>query len=229
MSAAESAASRPKRKNLTTPEKKGMIAELLKGSNNGVLGHGDLKRVAAIYEQTLKTVSKYWKLYNQKKEAGEEDPDLHNKRKGNSGQKGLDIAALKEVLQEIPLKNHTTIRSIAAALDIPTTTLFDNLKKLGLRSCSRFLMPLFSDDGKAQRLAWALRWVRFSPGGARKFHNFFDFVHLDEKWFYIYLQAGSAILLLRGRGPPRPEGPAQEPRDQGNNVPRSGSAALRLF
>ncbi|CAN0455456.1 unnamed protein product, partial [Pylaiella littoralis] len=109
--------------------------------------------------------------------------DLHNKRKGNSGQKGIDIAALKVVLQEIPLKNRTTIRSIAAALEIPTSTLFDNLKNLGLRSCLRFLKPLLSDDGKAQRLAWAL-----SPGGARKFHNFFDFVHLDEKWFYICKQ-----------------------------------------
>eukprot|EP00903_Cladosiphon_okamuranus_P013516 g12588.t1 len=87
--------------------------------------------------------------------------------KGNSGQKGLDIAALKEVLQEIQLKNRTTIRSIAAALDIPKSTLFDDLKNLGLRSCSRFLKPLLSDDGKAQRLAWALRWVRSSPGGQR--------------------------------------------------------------
>eukprot|EP00903_Cladosiphon_okamuranus_P013263 g12367.t1 len=188
MSAAESAASRPKRKNLTTPEKKGMVAELLKGSTNGVLSHGDFKRVAAMYQQTPKTVSKYWKMYNQKKEAGEQDPDLHNKRKGNSGQKGLDIAALKEALQEIQLKNRTTIRSIAAASDIPKSTLFDDLKNLGLRSCSRFLKPLLSDDGKAQRLAWALRWVRSSPGGARKFHHFFDFVHLDEKWFYICKQ-----------------------------------------
>ncbi|CAM9488852.1 unnamed protein product, partial [Ectocarpus sp. 6 AP-2014] len=100
-----------------------MIDELLKGSNNGVLGHGDLKRVAAMYEQTPKTVSKYWKMYKQHKEAGEADPDLHNKRKGNSGQKGVDVAALKEKLEEMPLKNRTTIRAIAAALDIPTTTL----------------------------------------------------------------------------------------------------------
>ncbi|CAB1117614.1 unnamed protein product [Ectocarpus sp. CCAP 1310/34] len=143
-----------------------MVAELLKGSNNGALSHGDVKRVVAIYKQTPKTVSKYWKLYNQKKEAGEEDPDLHNKRKGNSGQKGLDIATLKEALQDIHLKNRTTIRSIAAALGIPKSTLFDNLNNLGLRSCSRFLKPLLSDDWKAQRLAWALRWVRSSAGDA---------------------------------------------------------------
>eukprot|EP00903_Cladosiphon_okamuranus_P017611 g16221.t1 len=91
-----------------------MIAELLAGSKRGVLSHGDLTRLAAIYKQTPKT--------------------------------------------------------------------------LGLRSCSRFLKPLLSDDGKAQRLAWALRWVRPSTGGAHKFHHFFDFVHLGEKWFYICKQ-----------------------------------------
>ncbi|CAB1112923.1 unnamed protein product [Ectocarpus sp. CCAP 1310/34] len=70
-----------------------MVAELLKGSNNGVLSHGDVKRVAAIHKQTPKT-----------------------------------------------------------------------------------------------GLSWALRWVRPSAGDAHKFHHFFDFLHLDEKWFYICKQ-----------------------------------------
>ncbi|CAM9363815.1 unnamed protein product, partial [Ectocarpus sp. 4 AP-2014] len=100
-----------------------------------------------------------------------------------------------------PLKNRTTIRSIAAAWEILTTTLFDNLKKLGLRSCSRFLKPLLSNDGKVQRLAWAVRWVRFSPGGACKFHNVFDCVHLDEKWFYICKQ-GQRYYLHEGEDLP---------------------------
>ncbi|CAN0403566.1 unnamed protein product, partial [Pylaiella littoralis] len=91
-------------------------------------------------------------------------------------------------LQEVPLKNRTTQRSIAASLEIPPTTLARNLKKLGLRACSRFLKPLLTDNGKAARLAWSLRWVRDAPGGARKFHHFYDFVHLDEKWFYICKQ-----------------------------------------
>ena len=39
-------ASTPKRKILTTSQKRSMIAELLKDSNNGVLLHGDFGRVA---------------------------------------------------------------------------------------------------------------------------------------------------------------------------------------
>ena len=92
-------------------------------------------------------------------------------------------------------------RSIAAFLGIAQSTLFDNLKKLDLRSCSRFLKPLLTDDGKARRLGWALRWVRNAPGGARKFHNFFDCVHLDEKWFYICKQ-GQRYYLYEGEDLP---------------------------
>ena len=141
-----------------------------------------------MYQQHPRTVSKYWRMYLSKKEAGEVDPDLHNKRKGNSGQKGIDVTALRAALEEIPLKSRTTHRSIAAALEIPLTTLARNLKKLGLRACSRFLKPLLTDNGKAARLEWLLRWVRNAPGCAHKFHHFYDFVHLDEKWFYICKQ-----------------------------------------
>ena len=133
MSASESAANPPKRNNLTTSQKRGMIDELLKGSTNGVLIHGDLGRVADIYGQHRHTVSKYWKEYKKQKDAGEEDPDLHNKQRGNSGKKGIDLAPLLEALKEIPLKNRTTQRSIAAFLGIAQSTLFDNLMKLGLR------------------------------------------------------------------------------------------------
>eukprot|EP00904_Undaria_pinnatifida_P000538 jgi/Undpi1/10485/HiC_scaffold_29.g12935.m1 len=156
MSDSESAAYTPKRKNLTTSEKRDMIAELLKGSNKGELVHGDFKRVAAMYEQHPRTVSKYWRMYLAKKEA---------------------------------------------ALEIPLTTLARNLKKLGLRACSRFLKPLLTDNGKAARLEWSLRWVRNAPGGAHKFHHFYDFVHLDEMWFYI-CKNGQRYYLYEGEDLP---------------------------
>ena len=52
-----------KKKSLGLTQKRGMIDELLKGSTNGVLIHGDLERVADMYGQHRHTVSKYWKEY----------------------------------------------------------------------------------------------------------------------------------------------------------------------
>ncbi|CAM9716345.1 unnamed protein product [Ascophyllum nodosum] len=100
MSTSENAANTSKRKNLTTAEKRGMIDELLKGSNNGILQRGDLSRVADMYQQHRKTVGKYWRKYSKQKAAGVHSPDLHNRRKGNSGQKGVDITALVDRVAE---------------------------------------------------------------------------------------------------------------------------------
>ena len=120
-----------------------MIAELLKGSNNGVLGQGDFGRVAELYEQHRRMMIKLRKEYNKQKDACVEDLDLHNKPKGNSGQKkDHDLAPLLGALKAIPLKNRTTQRLTATALGILESTLFENLNKLVLRSCLRFFKPL---------------------------------------------------------------------------------------
>ncbi|CAM9993707.1 unnamed protein product, partial [Pylaiella littoralis] len=179
MSASGNVVGTVKRKNLTTSEKRAAIAELLKGSKNGKLGKGDLKRVGEQFQQHPQTISRLWKDYNKQKDAGEVDPNLDNKRKQKSGRKGIDlVVSIQAALAGIPIKNRTTIR-------IPRSTLFDNLKKLGLRAASRYLKPLLTDGNKTARLEWALRWVSSSAGGGHKFHHFEDFVHIDEKWFYI--------------------------------------------
>ena len=89
------------------------------------------------------------------KEGGAVYPNLDNRRKVNSGRKGIDLTAVPAALKEIPIKSRTTIRGVAAALGLPRMTLFDNLKKLGLRAASRFLKPLLTDDNKRARLQWA--------------------------------------------------------------------------
>ena len=67
MSASGSVSGSVKRKNLTTSQKRGAIAELLKGSNNGKLCRGDLEGVGEQFEQHPETISRLWKSYNQQK------------------------------------------------------------------------------------------------------------------------------------------------------------------
>ena len=63
MSASGNVGGTVKGKNLTSSEKRAAIAELLKGSNNGKLCRGDLKRVGAQFEQHPETTSRLWKNY----------------------------------------------------------------------------------------------------------------------------------------------------------------------
>lgn len=185
MASAQSVAETPQRKNLNGDERTAVIAELLKGSDNGILRRGDIKRVAEMFMSNRYTISALWKEYQQRKAAGEMSPDLRNKRRGKSGRKGIDLDSLRAALKEIPIKNRTTQRAVAAALGIPKTTLQRNLKKLGLRVVSRYLKPFLTDNGRKERLEWALRWTVRSAGESHKFHHFEDHVHLDEKWFYL--------------------------------------------
>ena len=89
----------------------------------------------------------------------------------NSDRKDIDLVAVRSALKEIPIKSRTTIRGVAAALGVPKMTLFDNLKKIGLRAVSRYLKPLLTDDNNKARLEWALRWVSSSPGYGHKIHH----------------------------------------------------------
>ena len=85
MSAAVSAEN-VKRHNLTISERRAVIAELLSGSNKGVLVHGDVNRVAKLFNinSNRKTIiAALWRAYQSQKDAGVVDSDIGNKRKGN--------------------------------------------------------------------------------------------------------------------------------------------------
>ena len=57
MSSAQSVAETPKRKNLNDGERSAVIAELLKGSNNGVMRKGDCNGVAELYGSNRWTIA----------------------------------------------------------------------------------------------------------------------------------------------------------------------------
>ncbi|CAN0453030.1 unnamed protein product, partial [Ascophyllum nodosum] len=124
------------------------------------------------------TIKRLWTKYDQQHKAGVANPQLANRRKGNSGQKGVDAEELRVRLRDIPLNDRTTQRRLAAALGIPYSTLFDNLKKLGLRAHSNALKPLLTNEGKIARLRWVLRWVQ-SPAAS-------GYSTKDGQRFYLY-------------------------------------------
>ena len=69
---------------------------------------------------------------------------------GNSGRKRIDLEELRERLRDIPLNDRTTVRRLAAALDIPRSTLHENLKALGLRAHSNAIKPFLADAKKLE-------------------------------------------------------------------------------
>ena len=134
------------------------------------------------------SINRLWKKYKKQRQAGVAHPQLESGRKGKTGRKSIPIEELRARLREIPLNDRTTQRRLAVALGIPTTTLHKNLEALGLKAHSNALKPYLTREGQKERLEWVLRWVRGpTAGGSRVLHDFEDFVHVDEKWFYLFV------------------------------------------
>ena len=68
MPVARSAPQTSQRKNLDVAERRRVIDELLKGSNNGMLHKGDYTRVAEMFHTNRWTIAKLWKDYTQQKD-----------------------------------------------------------------------------------------------------------------------------------------------------------------
>ena len=68
MSVAGGAPGTVRRKNLNENERRALIDELLAGSKQGKLAHGDMKRVAEQFGCSPKQVAAVWKLYKEQKD-----------------------------------------------------------------------------------------------------------------------------------------------------------------
>ncbi|CAM9256569.1 unnamed protein product [Pylaiella littoralis] len=205
MSAAGSASQGQKRKNFNVLEREEVIRYLLATSKDGARRHGSFQEAAVKYGCSWKTIKGVWVKHEKREAAGDPSAYIRNDRKGKSGRKGIDIEELRTRLRDVPLNERTTHRRLAAALGIPQQTLFDNLKALGLRAHSNALKPYLTPDGKKERLRWVLRWLSTARAGrvavTRVLHDFEDFVHVDEKWFYLF-KDGQKFYLYDGEEPP---------------------------
>ena len=188
MSAAGGASQGAKRKNFSSSERDALILYVLSGSKDGVLKRGAYTEAASRYEWHWETIKRIWIDYENQRTAEVENRKLVSGRKGNCGRKGVDITELRTRLRDVPLNQRTTIRRLAGALGVPKSTVFNNLKELGHRAHSNALKPYLTREGQKERLEWVLRWVRDpTAGGCRVLHDFEDFVHVDEKWFYLFV------------------------------------------
>ena len=70
MSVAGGAAGTVSRENLKENERRAVIDELLEGSKNGKLAHGDIKRVTQQFACSRKQVTTVWNRYKEQKDAG---------------------------------------------------------------------------------------------------------------------------------------------------------------
>eukprot|EP00904_Undaria_pinnatifida_P013945 jgi/Undpi1/9681/HiC_scaffold_27.g12137.m1 len=161
-------------------------------SKDGVRRHGSFQKAAEKYGCHWETIKRIWRKHEEPVESGDPTAYIGNERKGNSGRNGLDVETL------VPPAGHSAERNaqrrLAAALGIPTTTLHNNLKALGLRAHSNSIKPYLIPEGRKETLRWVLRWLAaVRAGPSRVLHDFDDFVH-------VLTRIPDATLLLHATG-----------------------------
>ena len=170
-------------KNLTPTERNGILQELLRRTTNSrKLKWGAIKEVADIFGVTRLSVSRVWSRATEDYSEGKSCADVSGRKKGRCGRKRNDYSDNYKVMRGVPFNERGTLRSLSCRIGVPKTTLGRKLKvDKEIKRVSSAIRPYLTEENKLVRLRYCLERVR--PDG--RFYDFYDYVHIDEKWFYM--------------------------------------------
>ncbi|KAF0705717.1 hypothetical protein AaE_014395 [Aphanomyces astaci] len=195
----------PERRNLTDDEREAILREVLLRSNGSYitrLPKGFSQELADKYKCHVSTIRRVLAVAKQQGiGGGNMKVTVASKMKGRVGRKKAFTAEqVKAKLLQVPLAQRTTLRSISERTGISLGSLHRYLK-LGLfRSHSNAIKPLLTDANKYGRMKHAVEFV----GSTLELNDMLQFVHLDEKWFYI-TKVSRKYYLVPGEKEPKRE------------------------
>jgi len=121
---------------------------------------------------------------------------VHTKKAGNTNGLKYNLQALGTELQQLPHGQHGNLTDAAISLGVSQTTINNAIASGLLHSSS--LKPALTDAWKNERFVFCCNEVCI--GG--QFHDMFDCVHFDEKWFFCDYKTREVLL---GENEPIPE------------------------
>ena len=169
-----------KRKDLTEEEKIEIANYLLLNIHDGKIRHGAINDAASKFGLHRNIISLIWAKMKPKIGEGVTNFDFSS-RKRASGRKPKNWGKVLEKMKKIPFNKRSTLRSLSFATNIPVSTLHLLLHKQKIKRISSTVKPLITKKNEEQRLKFAVSFVK-SDG---QFHDMFDYIHIDEKWFYM--------------------------------------------
>ncbi|KAE8807288.1 transposon mariner sub-class [Hordeum vulgare] len=192
-------ANKKTRKFYSTEEKRLIYSWILKRNGTSTkLKHGVSAAVAELAKCPRRVVTRIWK--QGLKEGGINNVKCMRKMKCGRKKINLDIDAL----EAIPTSERTTLRQLAEAINMPTTTVFRRLKEKQIRRVSSELKPMLTEENKKTRVLYCLQHIEPSIfQDTPTFKAGFNTVHIDEKWFYRIKKKENVYLSHREEAPQR--------------------------
>jgi hypothetical protein len=177
------------RKNLSSEQTKEVVSTLLwelKDSTvDGKFRRGVVSAVANTFHVHESTIRRIWA----RALANFHDPNVRAfraspQKKKCGRKKKWNHDEVREAVKEIPLNQKRTLRDLSAALGMPLTTI--HRMKSGhdrvIMPCTSALKPALTDIHKVARVLYSVS--KLNPVDLH-YHDFYNYVHVDEKWFFV--------------------------------------------
>ena len=177
------------RKNLTSEQTREIVSTLLwelKDSTiEGKFRRGVVSAVANTFHVHETTIRRIWA----RALANFHDPNIRAfraspQKKKCGRKKKWNHDEVREAVKEIPLHRKRTLRDLAAALGMPLTSLFrmKNGRDRVIMPFTSALKPALTEIHKVGRVLYSVS--KLNPADLH-YNDFYNSVHVDEKWFFL--------------------------------------------
>ncbi|CAN0490778.1 unnamed protein product [Discosporangium mesarthrocarpum] len=95
---------------------------------------------------------------------------------------------------EVPSIRRTSYCKWTAKLGIPLSSLWRLCKRVGARKHKRWVKPVLSDKQKRDSVGSALSHMHRKGGARVVVDDMYDWVYVDEKWFYVMMDRRGIYL-----------------------------------
>lgn len=189
-----------KRRNLTNAERRAVYHALLEKSVGGKLKKNTTREVQRMFNVNLRTVQRIWKIH--KTTPPGIDVDVSCRRAKNCGRKRIEVDLSK--IKDTDLHRRTTLTSLSDILGVSYSKVYQLLKQGVLRRHSSAIKPHLKEKNKSSRLQFCLSMLdESSPSDDPKFKGMYNYIHIDEKWFYLTKKDQTFYLLDDEEDPDR--------------------------
>ena len=181
-----------RRKEMSEEVRKQVYQALLARSNNGTLHKEDTAFVAAQFDIHRRTAQRVWNR-GKTQLCSNVPVVVSSLKKGKVDRKTIPVDL--EALRNIPPKERMTIEDVCAKLNMSKWRVQNYLKKGLIRRHSSSIKPYLTQPNKESRLQWCVDMVNRELLDDPRFKELYDFVFIDEKWFYLHKKSERYYLL----------------------------------
>ena len=106
---------------------------------------------------------------------------------------------IQESVKDVLLQKRHTQRKLVTLMGLLKTTVHHWIAGSTICVHCNSLKPVLIEENKVARLLMALHFR--DPVDLTKYHDMLDWIHLDEKWFFLTQKKGRYLLLLEEKNP----------------------------